>query len=307
MTSPAAPAAQSASLLPAYLALMGAALFWGGNWALARWAQAMIPPQTMGALRWTTAALMLAPFALPGLMREWPRVRREWRRLAVLGFLGVTGFSALAYEGLTYTTAINGSLLNAAAPVFLILFSAVGFGDRIGAAQVAGVAISLVGVITIVTRGAFDALLALKFNVGDLWVLAAVLLWAVYTVLLKRWRTALPPLVFLFATLLLSLPLPLATAAIELANGARFPEFDARTVTTVLYLGLFPSIGAYVCWAYGVKQVGPTRATLFQYLIPVFAAVLAFALLGEAVELFHFAGAALIIGGLVMATRPRRR
>ncbi|MCW5772797.1 MAG: DMT family transporter [Rhodospirillaceae bacterium] len=305
MTAPAVPAARTASLMPAYLALVAAALFWGGNWALARWAQAIIPPQTMGALRWITAAVILAPFALPGLVRAWPTVRREWPRLTVLGFLGVTGFSALTYTGLSHTTAINGSLLNAAAPVYLLLLSALGFGDRIGAAQVAGVAISLAGVIAIVTRGDVALLLALQFNIGDLWVMAAVLLWAVYTLLLKRWRSTLPPLVFLFATLIFSLPLPLATSAIELASGAPVPTFEFRSVVTVLYLGLFPSIGAYVCWAYGVKQVGPTRATLFQYLIPVFAAVLAFALLGEAVHLFHLAGAALIIGGLVLATRPR--
>jgi drug/metabolite transporter (DMT)-like permease len=303
MALSAATAAPNRAIALAYLALAGAALLWAGNWALARWAQAFIPPQTLGLLRWATAAVVLAPFALSGMLREWQIVRREWRRLAILGFIGVTGFSALSYTGLTYTTAINGSLLNAAAPVFLILFSAVGFGDRIGRAQVAGVAISLAGVVVIVTRGALEALLELRFNVGDLWVLAAVLLWAVYTVLLKVWRTGLSPQVFLFATILLSLPLPIATSAFELVSADRMPAFDARTIATALYLGLFPSIGAYVFWAYGVARVGPTRATLFQYLIPVFAAILAFLLLGEDIRLFHLIGAALIIGGLVLATR----
>jgi drug/metabolite transporter (DMT)-like permease len=305
MSSPAAPAAQNPSLLPAYLALVAAALFWGGNWALVRWAQAAVPPQTLSALRWLSAAVFLSPFAAPGLVRAWPTVRREWRRLAALGFLGVTGFSAMTYTGLTYTTAINGSLLNAAAPVFLILFSALGIGERIGTAQVAGVILSLAGVIVIVTRGTVAVLLALRFNIGDLWVLAAVLLWVIYTLLLKRWRSALRPLVALFATILFSLPLPLVTSALELTYGTRVPIFDWRMVVTVLYLGLFPSIGAYVFWAYGVGRVGPTRATLFQYLIPVFAAGLAFALLGEEVHWFHLGGAVLIVGGLLLATRMR--
>ncbi|HEY7608882.1 MAG TPA: DMT family transporter [Alphaproteobacteria bacterium] len=291
----------------AYLALAAAALFWGGNWAIARWIQYQVPPQTLGLLRWGMAALLLAPFALSATLRAWPAIRREWPRLVVLGFIGVTGFSALTYTGLAHTTSINGSLLNSAAPVFLLLFSAFGFGERIGPAEVAGVAVSLCGVLVIVSRGDPAALAALAVNIGDLWVLAAVLLWAVYTVLLKRWRTALPPLVFLFVTVVASLPLPIATSAFELTLGGRTLTFDLTTAAVTLYLGLFPSIGAYVCWAYGVARVGPTRATHFQYLIPVFAAGLAILLLDEEVRLFHVAGAALIIGGLVLATRPSRR
>ena len=90
-------------------------------------------------------------------------------------------------------------------------------------------------------------------------------------------------------------------------SGALLVSVPHTTAAVTVYLGLFPSIGAYGCWAYGVSKVGPTRATLFQYLIPVFAAGLAFLLLGEEVRLFHIAGAALIIGGLVLATRQSRR
>jgi len=295
------------SLLLAYLALAGAALFWGGNWPLARWIQSEIPPLTLGLLRWGAAALFLLPIALPRLLRAWPTVRREWRRLTILGVVGVTGFSAMSYTGLAYTTAINGSLLNAAAPVFLVLFSALGFGERIGWAQVAGVVLSIAGVLAIVTRGAPETLASFAFNVGDLWVMGAVLVWTIYTVLLKRWPTALPPLVFLLATILFSLPLPLVLSAGELAWGTRLPVVSTLTIATVIYLGLFPSIAAYVFWAYGVGRIGPTRAMLFQYLIPVFATGLAILLLGESLRLFHVAGAVLIVGGLVLASRPARR
>jgi len=291
--------------MQAYLALGAAALFWGGNWAIARWIQYQVPPQTLGLLRWGVAAVLLAPLALPATLRAWPAIRREWWRLAVLGLIGVTGFSALSYTGLSYTTSINGSLLNSAAPVFLLLFSAFGFGDRIGWAEALGVAVSLAGVLVIVSRGDPVALAALAVNIGDLWVLAAVLLWAVYTVLLKRWKTSLLPLVFLFVTIVVSLPLPIVTSAIELTLGGRTVEFDLTTAAVGVYLGLFPSIGAYVCWAYGVARIGPTRATHFQYLIPVFAAGLAMLMLGEEVYLFHLLGAALIIGGLVLAARGR--
>ena len=298
-----APTARRARLL-AYLALAGAALFWGGNWPLARWIQADIPPLTLGLLRWGSAALFLLPIALPPFLRAWPIVRREWRRLTILGVVGVTGFSALSYTGLVYTTAINGSLLNAAAPVFLVLFSALGFGERIGWAQIAGVVLSIVGVLAIITRGAPETLASFAFNVGDLYVMGAVLVWTVYTVLIKRWPTALPPLVFLFATLLFSLPLPIALSAAELAWGTRMPVFGPITIVAVVYLGLFPSIAAYMFWNYGVGRIGPTRAMLFQYLIPVFATGLAILLLGETLRWFHVAGAGLIVGGLVLASRP---
>src|SRR6188474_85546 len=95
-TAAAAPAAGPA-MAPAYLALAAAALFWGGNWVLARWIQNQFPPQTLGLLRWGSAALFLLPFALTPTLRAWPAVRHEWKRLAILGAIGVTGFSALSY------------------------------------------------------------------------------------------------------------------------------------------------------------------------------------------------------------------
>jgi drug/metabolite transporter (DMT)-like permease len=256
-----APARQPTRLW-AYIALAAAALFWGGNWPLARWIQSDVPPLTLGLLRWGSAAIFLLPFALPQFLRAWPKVRREWRRLTILGLVGVTGFSAMSYTGLAYTTAINGSLLNAAAPAFLVLFAALGFGrslgERVGWAQVGGVALSIAGVLAIISRGAPETLASLAFNVGDLWVMGAVLVWSIYTVLLKRWPSQVPPLSFLLATILFSLPLPIVLCAAELAWGARVPPVNTATVLTTIYLGLFPSIAAYAFWGYGVGRIGPT-------------------------------------------------
>jgi len=310
MASPGRTAAAGAAgpaMAPAYLALAAAALFWGGNWVLARWIQNQFPPQTLSLLRWGSAALFLLPFAIGPTLRVWPAVRREWKRLAILGAIGVTGFSSLSYTGLSFTTSINGSLLNTAAPVFILIMSAMGFGERITLLEVAGVSVSLVGVVAIVARGSLETLAAMQVNAGDAIVMLAVLLWAVYTVLLRRWRIQLPPMVFLFTTIVLSLPLPVATTALEYALGAPAPSPDTIGWITIVYLGLFPSIGAYACWNFGVSRAGAARATLFQYLIPVFAAALAVTLLDEEIRLFHIAGAALIVGGLLLATRAKAR
>jgi drug/metabolite transporter (DMT)-like permease len=305
-TAAAAPAAGPA-MAPAYLALAAAALFWGGNWVLARWIQNQFPPQTLGLLRWGSAALFLLPFALTPTLRVWPAVRHEWKRLAILGAIGVSGFSALSYAGLSFTTSINGSLLNTAAPVFILLLASMGFGERISWAEVAGVAVSIVGVVIIIARGSLETLAALKVNAGDGLVMAAVLLWAIYTVLLRRWRIQLPPMVFLFTTIVLSLPVPITTSALEYALGAPAPSPNAIGWLTIVYLGLFPSIGAYACWNFGVRRAGAARATLFQYLIPVFAAGLAVMMLGEEVHVYHIAGAVLIVGGLLLAMRTKQR
>jgi drug/metabolite transporter (DMT)-like permease len=310
MASPGQTAAAGAtgpSMAPAYLALAAAALFWGGNWVLARWIQNQFPPQTLSLLRWGSAALFLLPFAIAPTLRVWGQVRAEWKRLAILGAIGVTGFSSLSYAGLSFTTSINGSLLNTAAPVFIMILAAMGFGERITLAEVAGVAVSIVGVVVIIARGSLETLAAMRVNAGDAIVMLAVLLWAVYTVLLRRWRIQLPPMVFLFTTIVLSLPLPMATTALEYALGAPAPSPDTIGWMTIVYLGLFPSIGAYACWNFGVSRAGAARATLFQYLIPVFAAALAVTLLGEEIRLFHIAGAALIVGGLLLATRAKAR
>jgi drug/metabolite transporter (DMT)-like permease len=301
-SGPPGPPAPS-PLLP-YVLLTLAALFFGGNFPAVRAAGADLPPLALSFWRWVLAAAALAPFAVPGVLAAWPEIRRNAGKLAVLGIVGIAGFTAPAYTGLADTTAINGSLINATSPIFMLVLAALGFDERIGRRQAAGLVVSLAGVVAIVSRGEPARLLALEFNRGDLWVMAAVFLWSIYMILVRRWPMALGPAVSLFVQALVALPVLLGLYLAELAGG-RAMVWSAPVIGVLLYIGLGSSVFSYLFWNIGVARIGAQRASLFQYLIPVFAAVIAILLVDERLYGYHAVGAVLIVGGLVVANARR--
>lgn len=285
-----------------YLLLTLASLFWAANWVVGRAMRSEMPPIAMGFWRWTIAAVILLPFAAPELRRKWPVVRANWLTLMLLGLLGAVMFNTMIYVGLQYTAATNGVLLNSITPILIILLSWVIARERISGLQACGVLLSLAGVLAIVARGDFASLAAFHFNRGDLWLIAAMFLWAIYTFVLRRRPPQLSAIGFLAAMLLLSLPLLLPFYLWEFVERGGFALTPA-TVATLAYYGTFPSIAAYLFWNRGVAQVGPNKAGLFVHLMPLFGALLSVIFLGEQLYAYHFLGAALIFGGIWATTR----
>lgn len=287
-----------------YLLLTLASLFWAANWVVGRAMRNDIPPVTMGFWRWTVALALLLPFAASELRRKWRVVRANWFTLMLLGALGATAFNTMIYIGLQHTAATNGVLFNSVTPVLIILMSWALFHERLSVRQILGVALSLAGVAAIVARGSPGVLAALQFNRGDLWLISAMLLWAVYTIVLRRRPRELSAIGFLTAMLLLSLPLLLPFYLWELSVRGGF-QLSVSTVSALAYYGTLPSIVAYLFWNRGVVQVGPNKAGLFVHLMPVFGALLSVIFLGERLYAYHFAGAVLIFGGIYLTTRKR--
>src|SRR6202051_4162424 len=185
MSAPSAPtAARSAS---PYLLLTLTPFFWACNWIIGRGLYSEIPPMAMTFYRWFFALLILAPFALPHVRREWPIVRRHRGILTLLGVVGVGTHNGLTYLGLNYTTAINGVMLNSFIPVMIIALSWIVLRQRLSRLQLARVAGSLGGVLAILSGGSVETLASLSLNRGDLLVILAMLLWSIYTIGL-RWR-----------------------------------------------------------------------------------------------------------------------
>lgn len=285
-----------------YLLLTLTALFWAGNAVLARALHTLLPPATMAFWRWVLALLLLSPFVLRPMYEERSLLTAGWKRLALLGVLGVGCYNTFLYAALQTTTATNGVLINSMTPLLIVLMGRVLFGVRMTRRQQVGILLSLVGVIGIVSRGDIAVLVRLDFNHGDLLLVGGALTWALYTVLL-RWRPAgIGTLAFLGATVisgivLLMLPLYL----IELASG-RIAVWNAVTGAGMVYFALFPSILAYLFWSSGVHKIGANRAGLFLHLVPVFGVALAVTFLGERLHLFHLAGAAAIFTGIYLST-----
>jgi drug/metabolite transporter (DMT)-like permease len=276
-------------------------LFWSGNFLVARVMAETIPPIQMSFWRWVTALVILAPFALPLVAAHRATLRRELPFLIVLGAVGITAFNCFVYAALHYTTVVNAALINSLMPVITFLFALVLLRDRPGARQMAGVAIALVGAAVIIARGDVGALASLGFNRGDLLVLAGLTFWALYTVLIRWRRTALPMTLFLAVTIFFGVLFHLPFIAWEYPRAGAMPV-TMETLAAIAFFAVFPSVLAYIFWNRTVAALGPGRTGMFMYLMPVFSSVLGVGLLGEAFHLYHWAGIALIFAGIALTT-----
>ncbi len=284
-----------------FLLLTLTALFWAGNFVIGRAMKSSIPPISLAFWRWTLALAILIPFSLPHLRAEWPVLRQNWRWLTVLGVLGISCFNTFVYIGLHSTTATNALIINSVIPILIVLLSRLLAATPVSRRQALGITISLSGVLTIICRANPDVLLTLKINSGDAWILLAVLSWAFYTFLLRHRPAHLHPLSFLSAIVAIGLiPLSLLYAW-ELGQGERI-ELNPANITSILYVALFPSVLAFIFWNQSVREVGPNKAALFLYLMPVFGTILSFLFLGETFYLFQLAGIGLIFSGIWLTT-----
>ena len=296
-----APAPPRSRRLLAYALLVTAIASWGVNWAVARAVTGEVPTFSLVFFRWFFAGLLLLPFAARHAVRDLAVARANWQWLMFFGVTGAAAFPMLGYLGLRHTTAINASLLNTAMPLFMIPIAWLIRGYTVRPLQLAGLPLSLAGAVAIVSSGNLQVLAELRLNPGDLLILGAVALWALYTVLLDR-RPKMHPLSFILystaAAIVFSLPFYLA----DLVAGAWTPV-NARTVAAIGYLAVFPSIVAYVCWNQAVATVGPNVASFFNPLTPVFGTLAAVVLLGEELHTHHVAGFVLVLAGLLLTTR----
>ncbi|WP_242521591.1 DMT family transporter [Motiliproteus sp. SC1-56] len=287
-----------------YLLLLLTILFWSGNFVLARAMHLEMPPITLAFFRWSGAFLLLAPWVLPRMVREWAEIKRHWGILLVLSTLGVANYNTFAYIGLQSTQASNAVLLQSAVPVLILVFSRFLLGQRIGGLQLLGVTISLSGVAVLVAGGSLAGLLSLQANPGDLWILAAGTSWALYSVCLNWRPRTLAPLTLLGTTILVGALLLLPFYLWEAQS--RVPEWHVDNILLIGYVALFPSVLAYIFWNRGVAELGAARAGIFFHLMPVSGLILSAIFLGEVVQAYHLAGIALIFSGLFLANRFAR-
>ena len=291
----------SASPATATVFLILTMALWAGNHILGRWAHGNIPPMTLAFLRWSLAAVLMFPFAYGAIRADWPVIRQSWQRILVLGFMGSGIYNTLQYIALTETTATNAAILNSWGPLLIVLAGAVLFSDRLRATQLTGMAVSLIGVAVVVLHGEIGRIATLSFNRGDLVMLFATGVWALYTALLRT-RPAISTLSFAGVTSIIAGLVNLPLAGWEYANG-QVMAVTAETLAAVLYAGVLASLAAYFFYARGVEIIGANRTGVFIHLIPLFTSVLAFLLLGEEPALYHAAGFGLIVAGVFVAQR----
>ena len=254
-------------------------LFWAANIVVGRGINALIPPVALAFWRWVLAFALITPFTWPRARRDWPLVRANLPLMFLLSSLGVSAFGALLYTAVRTTTAINGSLVQTTLPAFVILFSLLLYRESVSGRQILGVALAVAGAGWVVVQGELGTLAALSFVPGDLIILLAVILYALYSVLLRR-RPPVHALSFLFYTFSFGALILVPFYLWELAGGATF-ALTRGVLLSIGFVALFPSIFAYLTWNRGVILVGANRAGLYITLLPLFTALLSVAFLDE--------------------------
>ncbi len=274
-------------------------LCWGFNAILGRLAVGEVSPMTLVTLRWIGVVALLIVIARSQLRRDWPVLRHHLWQFAFLGAIGFTGFNSLFYIAAHSTSAINIGIIQGSVPVFVMLGALVLYGTRVTALQIAGVGVTLVGVVVVACRGDISRLAQLDFVRGDMFMLVACLLYSVYAIALRK-RPAVSAIslfcVLAFAALVTSVPFVVAETAVGLAQ---WPT--ARGWMIVGLICIFPSFVAQLAFINGVTLIGPGRAGVFVNLVPVFAAALGVMILHEPFHVFHAASLALVLSGIALS------
>ena len=284
-----------------YLLLSLTSLFWAGNIVLARHVAGHVPPLTLSCVRWIGTFLILLPFAWPHLKQDWPVLRAHLPMMLFLSLVGFAYNNAISYWALQYTEALNALLIQSAGPLFVALWSLALFGIRLTGAQLAGITLSLLGVLTIILRGDFGALASISFNRGDLMFASSLVSFGLYSALIPR-RPVTHALSLISFTTCCGALMLVPFAIWEYSTGATL-KFDFISMATLGYAVIFPSTLAYLFFNRGIALIGPNRASPFLHLVPVFGSAMAILMLGEQPRLFHLTGYLLVLAGVVIASR----
>lgn len=284
-----------------YLLLVLAASFWGGNFNVARAFNMEIPPMGLSFWRWAVAGLILLPFVWRPMRQQWPAFKQYFPLVLALGILGVSGFNTLVYLGLQTTTATNGVLMQSVNPIFIIALSSLLLNEFATQRQWLGILVSLVGVLVILIQGQLSHLLKLDFHTGDLIILLAVLDWALYTVLLRKLPNELKGLPILGYTIVIGVLGILPLYLYEIIMTTRSMPFNWISISSVLYVAIFPSVLSYLFWNHGTQRIGANRAGQFAHVVPISGILIAVLVLGEQFHLYHLLGISLVAAGILLA------
>lgn len=281
-------------------------LFWGGNAVAGKFAVGHISPLLLTAARWGFASVILMALARRHLRRDWPFIRAHLPYLFAMGMLGLAAFNGLFYTALTYTTAINSTIIQAGMPMFIFILGFLFFRTRTSRAQAMGYSLTLSGVAVAALRGELGALADLQINRGDLIMIVAAFFYAAYSVALQakpriHWLSFLAVLVTSAAVAAIPLALYEATT-----DSFIWPT-TATAWSVVAYTVIFPSILAQGCYIRGVELLGGNKSALFLNLVPIFGTLLSIVLLGESFRLFHGVALFLVIAGIFLAQRMASR
>ena len=280
---------------------LAATFIWSWNFIIARGIAESIPPVALSFFRWGTAFLFILPFSFRAFLKEREAVKKNSGYIILMAFLSVTLFNTLIYIAGHTTTAINLSLIAISSPVFIILLSHFILGEKTPLSGWIGVAVTLTGVLHLICRGSLSILLSISFSIGDILITSAAVIFALYSILLKRKPGGIGRMTFLCVTFGIgtAMLLPLFILEHYFYPGT---DFTPQVITSILYTGIFASVAAFFLWNRAVEIIGAPKAGMIYYTLPLFSSLWAFLFLGEQFRLIHLVSMILIISGIITAT-----
>lgn len=288
-----------------YLLLTLTTLFWAGNAIAGKLAAGVIPPFTLTFVRWTLVVAIVYVVARPHLAAHRDIIRKHGLFVMLLGVLGFSFFNFALYGALNFTSALNVSIEQSAFPSVVMLLMFIIYRERISALQGVGVLLSVIGIAITVSQGSLARLLALEFNIGDVIMMLGVFVYSLYSILL-RYRPQLPWHIFMLIMAVGAALVALPPAIWEVANGV-YPQASWKVPALLAYIILFPSLLSQVFWVRGVELIGPSRASVFINLVPVFGSGLAVLIVGEVFAAYHAAGIVFVVSGVMLAEWAGKR
>ncbi|MDM8515203.1 DMT family transporter [Desulfobacterales bacterium HSG16] len=297
---------QNRQIISGYLFAVGATAIWSGNFIIARGLNESIPPISLAFWRWVVAVIVFLPFALKSIITEWDILKKNIVYLSVTSLLGITTFNTLIYFAAHTTSAINLSLISITFPVFIVIFSRIFFHELITVNKGIGIILVATGVVLLITRGILARLLNISFAIGDVWMLAAAIIFAVYSILLKRKPAQLSIWAFQLSTFILGLIFLFPFFIWEYTTTPS-AEVDIKTISAILYVGIFASLSAFILWNKAIVAVGPSKAGMIYYTLPLFSGFLAYLFLKESISMVHFYSALLIVSGILIANYESKK
>ena len=287
----------------AYLMLTLCAFFWSGNFIVGKFATLYeVPPFTLNFFRWLIVWIILIPFTFKDIFFNIKIIKEKFYSILLMSITSISIFNSVVYYSLNFTQVLNGALMISTIPVLIIFISFIFRVEKINLNQVLGLILSITGVIIIITQLEFSRLIHLDLNKGDLWLLVAMLSWAIYSTMLKTHKTGLNYLTFISVIVTLGLIFLLPQFLYEF-NNQELIKLNFAFILIISYVVLFAGLGAYIFWNKAVLIVGPSRAGIFLHLMPVFSSFMAIFLLNEKFMNFHIFGAIAIILGIYLSSK----
>ena len=283
--------------------LVCATLFWAGNFMVGKFAfLTNIPPMSLVFFRWSLVWLILLPFTFKEIIKHKDIIKNNLPLLFFLSLTSVGLFNSFTYLSLVHTQVINASLFNTAIPAIIILLCFLFKIEKTNKFQILGLIISVLGILSIITKLNLEIILSLNFNKGDLIMIGGVITWGLYSSFLKRKTFTLPLLTLVHVLCSFGLIFIFPQFIYEFSQGQTI-DFNMNLFYILIFLALFPSIGSYYCWAGAVSIIGANRAGIFLSLIPLFSTIMAIFFYNEQFKFFHLIGAILIILGLFLSNK----